>query len=623
MTFRLEIGLDSAGGQVTFTAKSLPGEVRPSEFNQWILTSLERPEFLSRESFSISIFDFLNSLRSLAQIREAAGGFEVLINDDRVSTLINDFRDSSDLLSEYASDPMARISEHSLRAALRDMAFKRTDELSSDQMRDISRMAFLSHAANFSVPGAGKTTALLAVHTFELSAGRVDSLLVVAPRNALGSWEIEVEKCLTNVEVTRLTGGRERVQRLLATYPRIATVSYQQLRTCVDVIALHLLRHKVHLVLDEAHRAKAGLKSQQGQSALLLSPLARRRDILTGTPMPQGISDIQSQIAFLWPGQRIFDESRELLEQVSAAKQSIKPLYVRTRKSELGLPPIRFSYHSIEMDSWQKSIHSLLARKLVSQLIAFSSEDEQQLRKLGRQIMKNILFCADPEVFGRSLDSNPEYREVQKSLSDVMSLDTSKLVYLDTLVETILSQPGEKLVLWSSFTAVIEKLTNRYANHGASFIHGAVQTSEEAEEGSREWVIQEFHSNPKNRILVANPAACGEGISLHHAAHHAVYFDRSFNAAHYLQSIDRIHRRGLPEGVETRVHVLFLKNTIEEVIRDRLSQKVKALEVLLDDPDLVTMVYDPEDIENLQIDESGLDRDDLSQIVKCLAKATT
>ena len=52
------------------------------------------------------------------------------------------------------------------------------------------------------------------------------------------------------------------------------------------------------------------------------------------------------------------------------------------------------------------------------------------------------------------------------------------------------------------------------------------------------------------------PAAAGEGISLHHAAHDAIYLDRSYVSTHYLQSIDRIHRLGLNEGVETHIWII-------------------------------------------------------------------
>ena len=60
-------------------------------------------------------------------------------------------------------------------------------------------------------------------------------------------------------------------------------------------------------------------------------------------------------------------------------------------------------------------------------------------------------------------------------------------------------------------------------------------------------------------VLIANPAAMSEGISLHHECHDAVYVDRTFNAGQYLQSIDRIHRLGLEPGTETRDHVPRLR----------------------------------------------------------------
>jgi SNF2 family DNA or RNA helicase len=621
MTFCVNISLDKSATRVVFSLQEGEESRRPFEFNQWILTSLEQPDLIFSERFSISIFSFLSSLKALAQIHEISDSFDLTIEDDRVLELVESYKESASLLAEYDGNLNASVQESNLMEQLVKGKFRRANGLSSDQLRDICRMAYLKHSANFSVPGAGKTTALLAVYVYEKQISNIQNLLVVAPRNALGSWEIEVNQCLTDKHVVRLTGGKERVQRLLEQNPEIATISYQQLRTCTDVIAKHLVSHRVQFVLDEAHRAKAGLRSQQGQSVLELAPLARRRDILTGTPMPQGISDIESQIAFLWPGQTVFDDSRDIVNQVSAAKESIKSLYVRTRKSELGLPIIHFKYHAVKMDSWQKDLYSLLARKIVSQISNFSLEDEAQLRKLGKQIMRNILFCADPDVFSKSLARTPEYRDIQIRLGDLSGLDSAKLTYLDSLVSQILSNPEEKVVIWSTFTAVIEKISARYSMYKASFIHGGVETDDEVKEGSREWVIEQFHSNPNKRVLVANPAACGEGISLHHASHNAIYFDRSFNAAHYLQSIDRIHRRGLPPDTETYVHVLFLKETIEEVIRDRLSGKVKALEVLLDDPDLVRMVYDPEDEVSLGLDQTGLDMGDIQSLREFLTKA--
>src|SRR6266542_5823207 len=80
--------------------------------------------------------------------------------------------------------------------------------------------------------------------------------------------------------------------------------------------------------------------------------------------------------------------------------------------------------------------------------------------------------------------------------------------------------------------------------------------SEIKDEMTRE-KIRDIFVDPKSGldILIANPAACSESISLHKTCFHAIYFDLSYNCAQYLQSLDRIHRVG---GSETKVaHYYF------------------------------------------------------------------
>jgi SNF2 family DNA or RNA helicase len=106
-----------------------------------------------------------------------------------------------------------------------------------------------------------------------------------------------------------------------------------------------------------------------------------------------------------------------------------------------------------------------------------------------------------------------------------------------------------------------------------------------------------FHKDPNCRVLIGNPAACGEGISLHKISHHAIYVDRTFNAAHYLQSVDRIHRLGLDPNITTNVEILLARNTIDDIVESRLKEKIKKMGDVLNDFDLKALAYDPEDIE--------------------------
>jgi hypothetical protein len=81
----------------------------------------------------------------------------------------------------------------------------------------------------------------------------------------------------------------------------------------------------------------------------------------------------------------------------------------------------------------------------------------------------------------------------------------------------------------------------------------AADVSDEDESGdeldeTRESRIDDFLAEEDCAVLVANPAACAESISLHSSCFVAVYLDRTHDCARWLQSIDRIHRLGAAAG---------------------------------------------------------------------------
>lgn len=177
-------------------------------------------------------------------------------------------------------------------------------------------------------------------------------------------------------------------------------------------------------------------------------------------------------------------------------------------------------------------------------------------------------------------------------------------------------ETGHKVVIWSTFVSTVEHLAGLLADVGAHFIHGGVDTSEDPDAyDTREAKIREFNAPDSGcRVLVANPAACSEGISLHHVCHRAIYVDRNYNAAHYLQSEDRIHRIGLSPNIETYIPILVSPGTIDESVNRRLQAKVNTMSTILDDPDLsiVPLNLDADD------DVEGLDPDDIEDLRRML-----
>jgi hypothetical protein len=88
-------------------------------------------------------------------------------------------------------------------------------------------------------------------------------------------------------------------------------------------------------------------------------------------------------------------------------------------------------------------------------------------------------------------------------------------------------------LIWSGFVENVEVLTQMLSDLGARCIHGGVEAGSDEEENTRERIVKEFHDNPNMFVLIANPAACSEGISLHSVCHHAIYLDRNYNAAQF------------------------------------------------------------------------------------------
>ena len=85
--------------------------------------------------------------------------------------------------------------------------------------------------------------------------------------------------------------------------------------------------------------------------------------------------------------------------------------------------------------------------------------------------------------------------------------------------------------------------------------------------------------------MIANPASISESVSLHKECHHAIYVDRTYVAANWIQSKFRIFRYGLTEmqAKDTRIDVLYTPLTIDQDIRDNLEFKETQLMNMLNE----------------------------------------
>ena len=595
----------------------------PPRFRQWGALFDGYGITISGERIVLSKSRFLTEIATIRQFRDELG-LETTIDDEAAVLVkrIKEERVSFDNALKGVSTGRERNASE-LQQLLREVGFKRADSLRDHQLRSIEALSALPHGANFSVPGAGKTTVLLALHELERITEPHLNLLIVAPRNAMGAWDIEIKECLQlPPTIQRLSGGPSGVRRQLGARPRAAIMTYELLRTTFREVAAYLDKVPVHVVLDESHRAKAGYDSLQGSAALEIAPSAHRRDIMSGTPMPQRIADICSQMTFVWPFETFCGSliHETIPNALSEANKVLAPVFTRTTKKQLELPPIeRVPMRPIPMAPYQAEAYRTLRREAGKRFRVFSDDTSERLRALGQQVVTLLQIASNPALAYHRLTAQP-YADEIPDLIETLRLAAEeeiagKFETLDNVVTTLLNDSDEKVVIWSSFVGTITSIEERYADFGALSIHGAFPTGSDSDIRYREARVKRFNEASAHRVMVANPAAGGEGISLHHRCHNAIYFDRNFNAAQYLQSIDRIHRLGLPADTITRLWVFEAESTVDQIVSNRLTEKVRAMETVLNDFGIEPLALDDEDFDE---NEAGMDYGDEQAILKHL-----
>jgi hypothetical protein len=504
-----------------------------------------------------------------------------------------------------------------------------TRTLTREQQIAVRTILSLPHGANFSVPGAGKTTVALAVHEVLRAEGKVNCLLVVCPGNAFRPWEEEVQQCVgTTRRVVRVTGGEQRIVSLLrgTNVSDIFLVSYQQLALSLSEFERFCARQpKLHLVLDESHKIKRPRGGLWADAVHKIGPLAARRDILTGTPLPNGPIDLASQLRFLWPYYTIIPEAD--LQSTTAdqvIKDRLKPLFVRVTKADLGLPRPRIIRQPITMGPLQSRIHEAIVGQAARAATGMHLSDRAQFSRLRRQTLRMIQVASNPTLILHRADefqlppldvgAEPDLYRLFAQYAD-HEVPAKFLLAVERVTKR--AADGKKTIVWTSFVHNLRMLANLLGAFQPIVLYGGVPTAiegGEAEEGTRESLVARFKGDPDCLVMLANPAACGESISLHTVCDYALYLDRTFNAGHFLQSMDRIHRLGLPRSAKVTYELLVTEGTIDDVVDSRLAAKVKKLGDILDDHGLTTLVLDVDQ----PSDDEEFDRQDAERVMEYL-----
>lgn len=533
--------------------------------------------------------------------------------------LSNDVAAEIEAKREYAEERSRagmEIKSHDEKYALQFEAYERVVNdsfvrpLRPRQMWDSFFMCAMGKAGNFSVPGSGKTASVLGAFAYLKEKGLASRIVVICPKNAFESWRGEFKACFGNktklVEFNVQAPGfsvlprdeRRRRLRVDTGGCNLILVNYEAAPAYVDELK-KLASEQALLVLDEVHRVKR-IDGKWATAALEIAAVSSRTIALTGTPIPNTYLDIYNFLNILFPREyrSFFNFPPAMLRnpseyEVAAINKKIQPFFCRTTKDDLGVPPANEdTIQKLYVDAETEQIFDVLKMRYRKNKLALMLR-VMQLETDPRMLLDDL----DPAEYSWLLDENEEtgeidYVDYSEEIEEMIlrAPASIKIEHCISLADRLHSE-GKPVIIWCIFVKTMFTLEEELRELGinARIVYGGNSQEE------REQTLDQFRKGNID-VLITNPHTLAESVSLHSVCHDAIYYEYSFNLVHLLQSKDRIHRLGLPEGQYTQY--FFLQDvydnyndgySLDENIYDRLKEKEQTMLKAIADQQLEVM----------------------------------
>lgn len=433
--------------------------------------------------------------------------------------------------------------------------------------------------------GLGKTLSVLSYFKAIRQIDAFKLLVVICPNSLVRNWAREAKMWFPELKSCVLTGDKSEKSwalRMLnegALEVELVVLNYEGVRLDYVTPALEKLisSRKTLLCLDESQRVK-NPSAKTFKALSQIAPCSDRRVFLSGTPTPKDVSDLWAQMRLLDGGERfgksfykwlgrVAELGNEYSEfavrrfhdaEVAESIHRAHEIMLRRRKERVvNLPPKTFSIREIELSGSQAERYNEIREGLILRMRSTSGEQfTREITNILEEYLRAVQVASNPRLI------DPQWKG-----------EPAKFLELDEIVRELVHEQGQKLVVWTNYLGNVAELCERYKGYGAHPFSGEVSAAD------RERTVRAFQEDEAPKILVAVPAAGGVGITLT-AAQTAVYIDKTWNAEHWMQSVDRLHRIGQRGTVNI---ISFLGCKVDEIIHWNLRRKEQGQAKVLGD----------------------------------------
>jgi len=432
-------------------------------------------------------------------------------------------------------------------------------------------------------PGLGKTSIILKAFKILQAKGSVDILVVLATSRVMKStWPKEIEKWedFKNMTYTVLHGPKkddgiqEECDVYLLNYEGLPWFTIQYFKYWKG-------KRKIMFVCDESSHLKStsslrfkilkGGKKGKKKFKALLNEFSRRH-ILTGTPAPNNLGDIFSQIYVLDLGDTFGKYITKFRtdymmpvghkgyqwEMIRGSEKiiynKIKPLILRFSDAELDLPPLVYRRIDVELSDKTNVMYKQMEEEFVLEL------------KSGENILAESGASASNKL--RQIVGGNIYNGIGKDRTEHM-IHVDKILALKELVDELQGQP---LLVAYEFNHELRLLMKYFP--GTKYIGGGVSLEESFQ-------IEDDWNAGKIQLLFGQITSVAYGLNLQEGpCSNIAFYTLTWKLSDYLQFIRRIWRQGQKNKVI--VHHLIAQNTVDETVLRVLRRKDITQKDLLD-----------------------------------------
>ncbi len=464
-------------------------------------------------------------------------------------------------------------------------------KLTIPQLKASYHIVKMRRSMNFSVPGSGKTASVLGAFQFLKKSQYIKRIVVIGPLNCFKSWKDEY-KTVIGIEPSEEATTIIDIHSLETIQVQSTVLRYDFSKASLILINFDILPKIANfleplidgdsmIVFDEIHRIK-NYQSAKSPAAKKIVRNAKYRVALTGTPLPNGYKDLLNMFSLLFDEYttEYFSMDADSLSKAdksfeetgiesSKINDLIYPFYVRLTKEDLDVPPAND-------DNLVRIITSDDEKNLYAKVI------NEQGGSFSKIVRLTEIACIPGRV-EKGLDDDETEKEFSDDDYEIYNDHIfDKLGFCDNKMTSKISKFLEmskaidsKAIVWCLYTDTIKKVAHLLSERGdtVAIIYGNTPIEERSD------IIDRFNNSDEIKYLVTNPNTMAESVSLHKKCHTAYYLEINYNLAQFLQSKDRIHRLGLPEGTKTNYYIFMNEYgegkyaSIDEVIYRRLMVK--------------------------------------------------